>query len=159
LCNEHRKLVATFPNNKTTTTDCECSKKIRKFKPSLTTLSYIKFSKRNSNYRSDRDYYLSRNYIPSKNSNYDYGYSEFKIAHVVEEFNDDTIELIKTLRYGDKIGFRYKEECKKYCKWLNKSKDNTNTDLNDDDDDEYEPKFPEVEIDDYSEPEKKGKSK
>ena len=50
----------------------------------------------------------------------DYGYGDFKILHITDAFDDNTLELRKTLSYGEKIGFKTKEECQKFCDWLNK---------------------------------------
>lgn len=124
LCNEERKLVAKFPNGKTTKTDCNCAKTLSKYVPALSTIELIKFSKRNSRYSSDRRFYLSRTYFPNPNnrSDYDYDYQEFKIYHVVNEFNKDIIELHENKKYSERLGFRSKEECQKYCDWLNSNK-------------------------------------
>jgi hypothetical protein len=128
LCNKERKLIAEFPNGKTTKIDCECAKLIRMFTPCLTTEEIIKFSKKNSRYASDRVFYLTRSYSPSEESNYynESHYNEFRIGHIVDHFNDETKELLKSLEYGQKLGFRVKEECQKYCDWLNKRIDNIN---------------------------------
>ena len=67
---------------------------------------------------------MSRSYIPSKNSSCrdEYSYNEFKLYQIVDEFNDSTIELHEAKEYGTKIGFKTKEECQKYCDWLNTKK-------------------------------------
>jgi len=124
LCNDKRKLVANFPNGKTTETNCDCSNLIHIFVPETSELSLIKFNKRDGRYQSDRKFYLSRNYVPSKNSSYrdEYSYNEFKLYQIVDEFNDSTIELHETKEYNTKIGFKTKEECQKYCDWLNTKK-------------------------------------
>ena len=132
LCNPNRELIAKFKNGKTTKTECECAKKIRRFSPALTYETVIKFSKKDSRYQSDRIFYFSRSYEPSKDSSYydrDYSYSEFKIGYIVDEFNDKVIELREGLRYGEKLGFRSKEECQKYCDWLNEKIKVTNNEV------------------------------
>lgn len=35
-------------------------------------------------------------------------------------FDDDVIAYHNGKRYGEKIAFRSKEACQKYCDWLNK---------------------------------------
>ena len=122
LCNDKRKLVANFPNGKTTETNCDCCNLVHKYIPETSELSLIKFSKKDSRYQSDRKFYLSRSYIPSKNSSYrdEYSHNEFKLYQIVDEFNDNTVELHETKEYGTKIGFKTKEECQKYCDWLNR---------------------------------------
>ena len=123
LCNEKRELVAKFPNGKTTKIECSCAKILSKYVPDLSTISIIKFYKRDSRYSSDRKFYLTRTYSPPENrGDYDYDYQEFKIYHVVSEFNESIIKLHENKRYGEKLGFRSKEECQKYCDWLNKKK-------------------------------------
>ena len=124
LCNGKRKLVANFPNGKTTETNCDCSNLIHKFVPEASELSLIKFNKRDSRYQSERKFYISKTYIPSKESSYrdDYSYNEFKLCQIVNEFNEDSKGLHETKEYGTKIGFKTKEECQKYCDWLNTTK-------------------------------------
>jgi len=124
LCNGKRKLVANFPNGKTTETNCDCSNLIHKFVPEASELSLIKFNKRDSRYQSERKFYISKTYIPSKDSSYrdDYSYNEFKLCQIVDEFNEDIKLLHEEKEYNTKIGFIIKEECKKYCDWLNSTK-------------------------------------
>jgi len=124
LCNGKRKLVANFPNGKTTETNCDCSNLIHKFVPEASELSLIKFNKRDSRYQSERKFYISKTYIPSKESSYrdDYSYNEFKLCQIVNEFNEDIKLLHEEKEYNTKIGFIIKEECKKYCDWLNSTK-------------------------------------
>jgi len=126
LCNEERKLVAKFPNGEITKIACACAKIFSKFIPAISVTTMIKFSKRDSRYSSDRKFYFSRSYSPDKSSNYynnDYDYQEFKIYHVVDKFNESIIELHKNKSYGEKLGFKSKEECQKYCDYLNKKDD------------------------------------
>jgi len=124
LCNDSRKLVANFPNGKTTETNCDCSNLLHKFVPEVSELSMIKFNKRDSRYQSERKFYVSKTYIPSKESSYrdDYSYNEFKLYQIVDEFNEDSKGLHETKEYDTKIGFKTKAECQKYCDWLNRDK-------------------------------------
>jgi len=125
LCNEERELIATFPNGKTTKTDCACAKILSRYVPSLSIITMIKFYKKDSRYTSDRKFYITSTYSPDTSSNHyndDYAYQEFKIYHVVDEFNEGIIDLHTNKSYGEKLGFRRKEECQKYCDWLNKIK-------------------------------------
>jgi len=122
LCNEERKLVAKFPNGEITKTACACAKMLSKYVPAISVTTMIKFSKRDSRYSSERKFYFSRSYSPVNNrNNYDYDYQEFKIYHVVDEFNESIIELHKNKLYGERLGFKSKEECQKYCDWLNRN--------------------------------------
>ena len=125
LCNDKRKLVAKFQNGKTTETNCDCSTLIHKYVPEISELSFIKFSKKDSRYLSDRKFYLSKSYTPSKDSRYsdDYSYNEFKLCQIADEFDDGIKELHENKKYSTEIGFKTKEECQKYCDWLNKKAD------------------------------------
>jgi len=124
LCNDKRKLVANFPNGKTTETNCDCANLVHRFVPETSELYLIKFNKRDSRYQSERKFYISKSYTPSKDSSYrdDYSYNEFKLCQIVDEFNEDTKGLHETKEYSSKIGFKFKEECQKYCDWLNTMK-------------------------------------
>jgi len=85
LCNDKRKLIANFPNGKTTETNCDCSNLVHRFVPETSELSLIKFNKKDSRYQSDRSFYISKTYIPSKDSSHrdDYSYNEFKLCQIV----------------------------------------------------------------------------
>jgi len=125
LCNKERKLVAKFPNGEITKTNCTCAKMLSKYVPAISATTMIRFSKRDSRYSSERKFYFSRSYSPSKDRNsYDYDYQEFKIYHVVNEFNESIIDLHKNKSYGERLGFKSKIECQKYCDYLNKKDDN-----------------------------------
>ena len=118
ICNEERKLVANFPNGEIAKTTCTCAKTLSKRVPASSTIEVIRFSKRDSRYSSDRHFYFSRSYSPPDNRD-EYDYREFKIYHVASEFNEGIIELHENRKYGERLGFRNKEECQKYCDWLN----------------------------------------
>jgi len=95
-----------------------------KYVPAISATTMIKFSKRDSRYSSERKFYFSRSYFPVNNRDrYDYDYQEFKIYHVANEYNESIIELHKNKPYGERLGFKSKEECQKYCDWLNKKDD------------------------------------
>jgi len=138
LCNDKRKLVAEFPGGKTTEISCDCSRVIHKYVPEISELTTIKFSKRDSQYQSEREFYLWKSYVPSKNSSHynDHSYNDFKLCQIVDEFNDSTKELHEDKKYDTKIGFKTKEECQKYCDWLNRDKtEDVEEELDEDDDD------------------------
>jgi regulator of replication initiation timing len=120
LCNDEREMIAKFPNGKITTVKCDCAKTLSTFIPELSAIEMIRFCKRDSRYSSSRSFYLSKIYSPSKKSDYDYDYQEFKIYHVIDNFDDSIIELHENKKYGERLGFKNKEECQKYCDWLNK---------------------------------------
>jgi len=124
LCNDKRKLVAEFPGGKTTEINCDCSRIISKYVPEISELSTIRFSKRDSQYQSERKFYLWKTFVPSGKSSYydDHSYNDFKLCQIVDEFNDSTKELHEDKKWDTKIGFKIKEECQKYCDWLNRDK-------------------------------------
>jgi len=122
LCNDERKQVAIFPNGKESVQACECSGMINTYEPRLSEISYLKIAKRDSRYRSDRAFHITRSYEPNKESrNFysDYSYREWQIEHIVSEFCDETKQLHEDKNYGVKIAFISQEECQKYCDWLN----------------------------------------
>lgn len=124
LCNEERKLVATYPNGDIAEKDCECSKQVYTYEPVISVNKEFKFHKAyKPRYKDEKKVYFNRNHAPNKDyvEAYDY-YSEFRIEKIYNEFNDEVIEYHKNKRYGEKIAFRNKEACQKYCDWLNSRK-------------------------------------
>lgn len=121
-CDENRKLTHTFSNGKTVSTQCDCAKIDYWYEPSMATLKTLKYCVKPSEYLSERKYYIN-NYKAYKPSDYsycdNYNYAEFNIFHVVDQFDDNTIKLHNEAEYTEKIGFKTKEECQKYCEWLN----------------------------------------
>lgn len=79
---------------------------------------------KDSNYVSEKYYRLDRSYQCNHNrSGEDYSFQDFGIQFVYDKFCEDVIEKTENLYYGKKIGFKSKEECQKYCDWLNRRKD------------------------------------
>ena len=74
-------------------------------------------------YSDKKKIFFTKNYEPNKDyaEAYDY-YSEFRIENIFDDFNDDVIAYHNGKRYGEKIAFRSKEACQKYCDWLNEEK-------------------------------------
>ncbi len=50
------------------------------------------------------------------------GYDAVNWENYFDGFNDDVIAYHNGKRYGEKIAFRSKEACQKYCDWLNEEK-------------------------------------
>lgn len=120
LCDNERNLVHEFPNHQKVKTACECSQRIYYYEPKIATASTLQYRIKPSRYNSERKYYVDKYKAYRPDSRYDdYGYADFKILHIVDIFDDDTIDLRYTLSYGEKIGFKTEEECQKYCDWLN----------------------------------------
>lgn len=76
-----------------------------------------------NNLQTERYYRLDETYQSTGSGRWgDYSSAEFGIQFVYDKFCDDTIEKYEQLNYGKHIGFTSKEECQKYCDWLNKQK-------------------------------------
>jgi regulator of replication initiation timing len=119
ICNEDGELVAIFPNGEATSKKCKCNDLLPSYVPEICTVEHTKFNKRDGGYHSDRKFYFTKSYFPSSNSNYDYDYMEFNLLHTITNFNEEVKEIHKEKGYGTVIGFISKEECQKYCDWLN----------------------------------------
>lgn len=119
-CNDERVRVYTFPDGFEMRQRCSCEHFIYSYEPKLATRQTLQYRVKPSKYNSERKYYMADWKAYDPNNRYtDYGYSDFKILHIVNVFDENTIELRDTLSYGEKIGFKTKEECQKYCDWLN----------------------------------------
>lgn len=124
LCDDERQMIATFPNGEVVKKWCDCSKPTYVYEPVISVNKQIKFHKAlNPNYSSEKKCYFKRFYERNKDyaEAYDY-YSEFKIENVYDEFNEDVKVYHESMGYGEKVAFRNKESCQKYCDWLNERK-------------------------------------
>ena len=123
LCDEERQMVARYPNGEIVKKQCDCAKPTYVYEPVISVNKQIKFHK--SYKYSDKKCYFTKNHKPNKDyaEAYDY-YSEFRIENIYDEFNDDVKEYHKAKRYGEKVAFRNKEACQKYCDWLNEENSN-----------------------------------
>ena len=119
-CNDERYRVYTFHDGFEMKQRCNCNETVHYYKPNLATIETLKYCVKPSRYLSERKYYMNdyRLYDP-KDRYSDYGYSEFKILHIIDIFDDDTLDLRESLSYGERIGFKTEEECQKYCDWMN----------------------------------------
>lgn len=122
-CDEDRNWVLTWPDGTTTSKRCTCSQSDYWYEPEETWIDTLKYKIKDSNYQSQRYYRLDRSYQYTGDSNWSYcSYSDFGIQFVYDKFCEDVIKKREQLEYGKKIGFKSKEECQKYCDWLNKRK-------------------------------------
>ena len=123
LCDEERQMVARYPNGEIVKKQCDCAKPTYVYEPVISVNKQINFHK--SYKYSDKKCYFTKNYEPNKDyaEAYDY-YCEFRIEKIYDEFNDEVKEYHKAKRYGEKIAFRNKEACQKYCDWLNEENSN-----------------------------------
>ena len=125
-CNADRKWVLTWPDGTTTSKQCTCSQPDYWYEPEETWINVLKYKVKDSNYPSERYYRLNKSYQSTGTNSYDYSFVDFEIQFVYDKFGDDTIEKREQLNYGKYIGFTSKEECQKYCDWLNKRKNKEN---------------------------------
>lgn len=121
-CNDERMWALCWPNGEVITRRCDCACPAYWYEPQETYISMLKYKVKDSNYKSERYYSLDRSYQNTKSSYDDYSYNSFDITFVFDKFNDEVIERHKQLGYNKHIGFKTKEECQKYCNWLNDKK-------------------------------------
>lgn len=123
-CNNDRKRVYEYPDGFKLASSCECAKHIARYEPNTATFNTLRYCVKPSRYLSERKIFVEdwRLYKPEHIYD-DYGYGDFRILHIIDVFDNNTLELRKTLSYGEKIGFKTKEECQKFCDWLNEQLD------------------------------------
>lgn len=121
LCNEERELIATYPNGEIVKKQCDCAIPLYVYEPVISLNKQIKFHKAyKPRYSDDKKVYFTKKHTPNKDYVDAYGYySEFRIENIFNEFNEDVKEYHEAMRYSERIGFRNKEACQKYCDWLN----------------------------------------
>lgn len=123
-CDADRNWVLRWPNGEASTRQCDCAKYDYWYEPQESHIQVLKYKIKDSRYPSERYYRLEKSYQNTGSSRYeDYSYNDFRIQFVYDNFCDDVIEKHEQLRYGQRIGFKNKEECQKYCGWLNKKKE------------------------------------
>lgn len=111
----------TWPDGTTTSKSCTCSQPEYWYEPEEAWIESLRYRVNDANYPSERYYRLDKSYQCTGDSRWnDYSYKDFGIQFVYDKFCDDVIEKREQLTYGKDIGFTSKEECQKYCDWLNK---------------------------------------
>lgn len=124
-CNADRKWVLVWPNGETISKPCDCASPDYWYEPQETWIDVLTYKVKDSNYRSERYYALEITYQNTQESSWDdYSYSKFHIRFIYDTFCDDTIEKYKEYGWRERIGFKTKEECQKFCDWLNNEKEN-----------------------------------
>lgn len=124
-CDENRYWILTWPDGTTTSKQCTCSQPDYWYEPQETWIDTLRYKVKDSSYQSERYYRLDREYQCTGDSRWnDYSYGDFGIQFVYDKFCDDVIEKSEQLNYCKHIGFTSKEECQKYCDWLNERKNN-----------------------------------
>ena len=123
-CNDNREWVLTWPNGETSKKKCTCAQPEYWYEPQETWIDKLRYRVKDDNYPSERYYRLDKSYQCTGSNRWgDYSEQAFGIQFVYDKFCDDVIEKKKQLNYGQYIGFKSKEECQKYCDWLNRRKD------------------------------------
>lgn len=121
LCDEERQMIAIYPNGEVVKKQCDCARPTYIYEPVISVNKQIKFHKAwKPRYSDHKKCYFTKNHKPNKDyaEAYDY-YSEFRIENIYDEFNEDVKVYHEAKRYGEKVAFRNKEACQKYCDWLN----------------------------------------
>lgn len=121
LCNEEREMIATYPNGEVVKKQCDCARPTYTYEPVISVNKQIKFHKAyKPRYSDHKKCYFTKNHTPNKDyvEAYDY-YSEFRIENIYDEFNNEVKEYHEAKRYGEKVAFRNRDACQKYCDWLN----------------------------------------
>ena len=95
-CDENRNWVLTWPDGTTTSKKCTCSQMDYWYEPEEAWIDTLRYSVK------------------------DYSFQDFGIQFVYDKFCEDVVDKTEKLYYGKKIGFKSKEECQKYCDWLNR---------------------------------------
>lgn len=126
LCNEEREMIAIYPNGEIVKKRCDCAVPTYVYNPVISINKEITFHKAYKPSCSDlKKVYFTKNHSPNKDYASVYEcYSDFRIENIFNEFNDDVKTYHKAKRYGEKVAFRDKESCQKYCDWLNNQSDN-----------------------------------
>lgn len=122
-CDSDRNWILVWPDGKQISRRCDCAYPDYWYEPQETWIDKLKYKIHDSNYQSERYYRLDKTYNNTKSNRFDdYSYRDFGIQFVYDKFCDDTIEKHEQLGWQKQIGFKTKEECQKYCDWLNEQK-------------------------------------
>ena len=117
-CNEERKLLFTASNGKTELKICDCAHRKYWWEPKKVSLHKIEF------YKKTYDGYTFYGIAHFYNEKDGDRYFKVDLQMLLDEFTDETLELVKKLKYEHRIVFKSQEECQKYCDWKNKEKPN-----------------------------------
>lgn len=115
LCDEERKVEFVSGSGKKIKGDCECKRYHRIYRVECTKLMYFSFYKSERN----KEFVLTPKY---DSQDYDNTYFKLNIQQLIKTFEIDKVFDYKYYGgYSGFTGFATKEECQKYCDWLNEN--------------------------------------
>ncbi|HBI34623.1 TPA: hypothetical protein DDY33_00615 [Candidatus Nomurabacteria bacterium] len=108
-CDDERKIIYTAPNGDTTSNYCSCNKRNKVYRPEYTMINVLNIWKDTGNCKVS----ISAEYYDKADEDYKWSKLEFK--QLISVFNKTTAPDL----LSRKALFKSKEECQKYCDWLN----------------------------------------
>lgn len=121
LCDSDRKVTYTASDGSTVKLDCKCKKYYSIKVPIKVNVIYLDLFK-DDFYSKDSRFILTPKY---EGKQYDSKYAELRVSYVFDVFKPENVEDL-VLKYSCYIGFTSKEECQKYCDWINKKSSKNN---------------------------------
>jgi len=116
-CNDERDLVYTANNGKTTTRPCECSGRKYLYEPKICDLRELSFCKNDC--WEDRGLIVTAKYEKDRDSCRDDRFFKAEMRMVIDVFSPEIVDVLKKKSWDYKVVFTSKDECQKYCDWLN----------------------------------------
>ena len=110
-CDNDRKIIYTSPYGEEIKKDCSCNRRYELYKPEHSVIEVLSLWKSN-NY--DNKFGITPKYQNKRED--DYRWSKLEFTHFVDIFDETTVDDLK--KYNTL--FKLKEECQKYCDYLNK---------------------------------------
>jgi len=112
-CDENRKITYLAENGCSIIQNCSCNKSYQVYVPKYTSIEKLDLYKPKDNYH--QEFKITAVYH-SKDED-DYRWTKLEFTQFIDVFD----ELIANEMKGRDVLFNSKEECKKYCNWLNKN--------------------------------------
>ena len=113
-CDTNRRIYYKSPSGKDVYEECSCNKSYRVYSPKPKIVKTVNIFK-------DRDKSKFAFNVKYESRDYDEGYCKFEVDKLIENI-DDMGDLSKLNEYQMEYntGFKNKEDCQKYCDYLNK---------------------------------------
>lgn len=112
LCDDNREIIFSSPQGKEIKEKCDCDKNYRYYKPALDQIAVIKLWKSTNG----KEFTVTPKY---DNNDYDERYCTLVVDEIIS-FNIKDVDKYKS--YSSI--FKTKEDCQKFCDWLNKEESN-----------------------------------